>query len=201
MAAVDIGQQGQVVASEIATRRATPDDADELARLRGVMLLALDISTGSGGTHGDPHADHADPHADHAGVHAGAGAAADWHQACAAELRRRLAEPADAVAYVVDRPGEPGRLAASGIGLVRHGLPAPSRFDTRSGYVLSVCTDPEFRGRGFATAIMTSLLGWFTAAGIVKVNLHASQFGVEIYRRLGFTEPRYPELTWRLPPS
>lgn len=81
------------------------------------------------------------------------------------------------------------------------GLPAPSRFDTRSGYVLSVCTDPEFRGRGFASAIMTSLLEWFTAAGITKVDLHASQFGVEIYRRLGFTEPKYPELTWRLPPS
>lgn len=171
------------MASEVVTRKATPDDADELTRLRGVMLLALDISI------------------DHSAEHAGRTGGADWHQACAAELRRRLADPGEAVAYVVDRPGEPGRLAASGIGLVRRGLPAPSRFDTRSGYVLSVCTDPEFRGRGFASAIMTSLLEWFTAAGITKVDLHASQFGVEIYRRLGFTEPKYPELTWRLPPS
>lgn len=65
--------------------------------------------------------------------------------------------------------------------------------------LLSVCTDEQFRGHGYATAIMSALLDWFKTDGITRVDLHASQFGIEIYRKLGFCEPKYPELTWRLP--
>jgi GNAT superfamily N-acetyltransferase len=122
-----------------------------------------------------------------------------WREACAAELRNRLAD-GGAVAFVVDRGrAEPGRLVASGIGLIHRGLPGPTSRDPRSAYVLSVCTDEPFRGRGYATAIMTALLDWFKTDGITRVDLHASQFGIEIYRKLGFCEPKYPELTWRLP--
>ena len=96
-------------------------------------------------------------------------------------------------------PGVHGRLAASGIGLVRRELPGPLWLDGRVGYVLSVCTDEAFRGRGYATAIMSSLLEWFRGEGIRKVDLHASPFGIEIYRRLGFVEPVNPELSWRDP--
>jgi len=46
---------------------------------------------------------------------------------------------------------------------------------------------------------MSALLDWFKTDGITRVDLHASQFGIEIYRKLGFCEPKYPELTWRLP--
>jgi len=44
-----------------------------------------------------------------------------------------------------------------------------------------------------------ALLDWFNAKGITRVDLHASHLGIEIYRKLGFSEPTYPELTWRLP--
>jgi ribosomal protein S18 acetylase RimI-like enzyme len=164
-------------------RGATPADAEELTRLRAVMLATLGV-------------DASDP---------------AWRDACVRDLRRRIADEALAVAYVVDRhpsraedPSGPrhaggGPLAASGIGLVRCELPAPGRPDGRSGYLLSVSTDEEFRGRGYATAIVTRLLEWFVARGVAVVDLHASQYGVQVYRRLGFIERAEPSLRWRAP--
>jgi GNAT superfamily N-acetyltransferase len=153
-------------------RRATPRDAEELTRLRGVMASALGIDA-----------------SDHR-----------WRAACLRDLRRRLGDDAHTVAYVVDRdPATPGLLAACGVGLIRQEMPAPHRPDGRIGSVVSVCTDEEFRGRGYATAIVTRLLDWFTEQGVARVDLNASPFGVEVYRRLGFAEPPNTALTWRLP--
>jgi ribosomal protein S18 acetylase RimI-like enzyme len=164
-------------------RRATPADAEEMTRLRGVMLAALAVDT-------------ADPL---------------WREASVRDLRHRMADETSAVGYVVDRhddrvdlSGPPhaaggGRLAACGVGLVRCELPAPGRPDGRSGYLLSVCTDEEFRGRGCATAIVTRLLEWFVARGITVVDLHASHYGVGVYRRVGFVERAEPSLRWHSP--
>lgn len=124
----------------------------------------------------------------------------EWEAACTADLERRLADESLAVGFVIDRdPAAPGELAASGIGLVRYELPSPGRVDGRSGYILSVCTADEFRGRGYATSIMRALMQWFDERGVTKLELHASPFGVEIYRRLGFVEPRGAALTWSRP--
>ena len=159
------------VAASVLTRKATPADAEELTRLRGVMQESMGFDASG----------------------------EQWRAACAAELRRRLAGEGDGdgdfVAFVVEQE-TPGRLAAGGVGIIRHGLPAPGRLDGRSGYVSSMCTDEAFRGRGYATAIMARLLEWFTQQDITTVDLHATPYGIEIYRRLGFTEPRYPALTW-----
>lgn len=158
---------GMDLATSVLTRNATPADAEELTRLRAVMQQSMGFDV----------------------------AGEQWSAACVEAFRNRLASDADFVAFVVEQE-VPGRLAASGAGIIRHGLPVPSRLDGRSGYVSSMCTDEQFRGRGYATAIMARLLEWFTQQDITAIDLNATPYGIGIYRRLGFTESRYPALTW-----
>jgi GNAT superfamily N-acetyltransferase len=155
---------------EPTVREATPADAEELTRLRAIMLRAMRI----------------DVRVDVPGD--------EWRAACVADFRLRLSRD-DAVAFVIDQE-VPGLLASCAIGLIRDGLPSPERLHGRTGVVLSVATDENYRGRGYATAIVSRLLGWFTERGITTVDLHATPYGLPIYRRLGFTEPRFPAMSW-----
>ncbi len=68
----------------------------------------------------------------------------------------------------------------------------------RVGYVANICTDREFRLRGYSRATLTALLDWMRSTGIQLVNLHASADGDHLYRSLGFTDPEETSLTLRL---
>ena len=96
-------------------------------------------------------------------------------------------------AFVVDDPGEPGRLAASGAAVVEQRLPTPHGPDGRIAYVQWVCTDPDHRRRGFARAVMDALLVWTRDQGVARVELHSSPDGRALYEELGFraTPPSY----------
>ncbi|WP_406402692.1 hypothetical protein OH805_25910 [Streptomyces sp. NBC_00879] len=88
-------------------RRATPDDAEELVRLRKVMQ---DSYLG--------------PHPD-----------VSWQPAAIETLRRRLADPdGDLTAFVVERPGG---LAACVVGTIEYRLGGPGNPHGVSGQVLS----------------------------------------------------------------
>jgi GNAT superfamily N-acetyltransferase len=157
-----------------APRLATVADVDELVRLRAVMMGML-------GELGEP----PEP---------------TWRDACTAFLHRALAT-GDAGALVVDDPATPHRLVACGVGTVTQRLPGPRTPNGRYGYIASMVTEPEWRGRGLATTIVAGLLDWFRARGIHKVDLHATAHGEPIYRALGFVEGPFPELRWRGPAS
>jgi GNAT superfamily N-acetyltransferase len=150
-------------------RPATVADVDELVRLRAVMMAAL------GEPDGGP-----------------------WRAACAAYLREALAART-AVARVVDDPAAPGRLVACGVGVVMRRLPGPHTLDGRIGHIASMVTEPPWRGRGLATAIMVGLVDWYRAEGVRRVFLHASEDGEAIYRGLGFAAGAHPELVLDLP--
>lgn len=111
-------------------------------------------------------------------------------------LRERLGD--DAMAVVVDHPAAGGRLIASGAGSIARRLPVPSNPSARVGYVQWVATDPEWRGRGLARAVMTELLRWFAARDVAIVELHTSEFGERMYRAMGFAEGPHPGLRLRL---
>jgi GNAT superfamily N-acetyltransferase len=53
-------------------------------------------------------------------------------------------------------------------------------------YILSMYTEPGFRGRGVATRIVREMIRWSRARRYGRVLLHASRFGRPIYERLGF---------------
>ncbi|MEU7561984.1 GNAT family N-acetyltransferase [Streptomyces eurythermus] len=152
-------------------RRARPEDAGEVLRLRQVMIDSL---WGDGGD-----------------------AAAGWQSESLPGLRERLAgDDGDFAAFVVDRPGRPGTLAALVAGTVEYRIGKPGNPLGRVGYVFSVATDPDARRRGYARACMEELLAWFRARGAGHVLLNASPEAEPLYTALGFA--RDPDPSMRL---
>jgi len=151
----------------IEVRRGTPDDADELMRLRVVMLSSM-----PGATAPEP---------------------GPWLPAGADVLRRQLADPADRLAaFVVDRPD--GGLAACVVGAIDERLPGPRGPSPFRGYVYNVATDPAYRRRGYSRACMRALLAWYTARDVLVVDLKASPDGEPLYASLGFARTKDPAM-------
>ena len=70
--------------------------------------------------------------------------------------------------------------------------PRPGRFTAAHlPYILSMFTEPAYRGRGVATALVVQMLRWIDRRGYrSRVYLHASRFGRPVYARLGFRDGR-----------
>ena len=155
----------------VTARQATVEDAEELTRLREVMISSL-----------APITDHA------------------WRELCVEAFRDALADPDGPLqAFVTDAPDEPGVLAASSVGVIQQRLPGPSNPSGMTGYILSVATDERYRRQGHARAVVTATIDWMRDCGVPRVDLHASDDGEALYRDLGFQEPRGLALTAWLP--
>ena len=81
---------------------------------------------------------------------------------------------------------ESGRvIAGGGVVIVRWpGYPRSSR--PRRAWILNMYTEPEYRRRGIARQLMTTMLDWCRAEGFPAVSLHASSEGRPLYEQLGF---------------
>jgi ribosomal protein S18 acetylase RimI-like enzyme len=146
-------------------RRAVPEDAEEVLRLRQVMLDSLASAAGS----------------------------TDWHMESLPTLRAALAEPdGDFGAFVVDRPERAGTLAALVVGTVEYRIGRAGNPLGTVGYVFSVATDPDARRRGYARACMDALLEWFRARGVRQVQLTTSPEAEPMYASLGFAPKPNP---------
>ncbi|MEV5526961.1 GNAT family N-acetyltransferase [Streptomyces prunicolor] len=151
-------------------RRAAPDDAAELLRLRQVMIDALPGS--------DP--------------------GTDWHAESLPTLRKRLASDEDFGAFVVDHPERPGALAALVVGTIEYRIGKAGNPHGKVGYVFSVATDPDARRRGYARASMDELLAWFRGRGARRVHLTASTEAEPLYASLGFVPKPDPLMELKL---
>ncbi|MEU2111776.1 GNAT family N-acetyltransferase [Streptomyces sp. NPDC019507] len=146
-------------------RPALPDDAEELVRLRAVMLAST-------ARQGPPET--------------------VWQAAAVETLRRRLADPeGDMAAFVVERPGG---LAACAVGTIEHRIGGPADPTGRTGYVFSVATDHDLRRRGHSRACVEALLGWFRARGVRRIDLRASAEAEPLYASLGFVRTPDPAM-------
>ncbi|MFE5400807.1 GNAT family N-acetyltransferase [Streptomyces sp. NPDC056580] len=140
-------------------RRAGPEDAAEVLRLRQVMIDSMALADRS----------------------------TDWHAESLPELRARLGEPeGDFAAFVVDHPERPGALAALVAGTLDYRIGRAGNPLGTVGYAFSVATDPDARRRGYARACMDTLLGWFRERGADRVQLTTSAEGAPLYASLGF---------------
>lgn len=155
-------------ALQTSIREGTRADIGEIVRLRRVMIESI---------HG-----HSDDR--------------DWQAGCAEQLTERIGTQ-DFVVMVVDHPSKPGHLIATGAGMISRRLPAPGNPSGRVGYIQSMITEADFRGRGIAHALFGRLMDWFDANGVTRIDLHASPDGARIYRKFGFTEGDSPELRFR----
>jgi GNAT superfamily N-acetyltransferase len=85
-----------------------------------------------------------------------------------------------------------GTAAASGCLWMRENQPRPGWQDEVLPYLLSMFTEPAYRGKGLATRIVREAIAWAKAHGYTRMTLHASRFGRKMYRDLGF------ERTWEM---
>lgn len=152
---------GETVFDELRARQATAADAVELTRLRAVMIETFSSI-------GDD----------------------SWRPLCISTFEKALSDPEGPLqAFVTDAPGEAGVLASCAAGVIMTRLPSPRNPRGRTGYILSVATDPRHRRRGHARASVSALLEWFHRCGIHQIDLNASEYAENLYRELGFAEP------------
>lgn len=104
-----------------------------------------------------------------------------------ARSRLRSGELVGWVAESVD-----GAVVGSGCVWFRPDQPRPGIHSLISPYILSMYTEPDWRGRGIATRIVRELLEDCRRAGYPNAELHASKFGRGVYGRMGF------ERTWEM---
>lgn len=155
-------------------RRATPEDAPEVLRLRQVMIDSVTSSR-------DP--------------------STDWHALSLPTLRERLARPDDLsdssgpfAVFVVDHPDRPDALVTMVAGTIEYRIGRSDNPHGRVGYVFSVATDPDARRRGYARACMEELLAWFKGQGAAQADLNASAEAEPLYESLGFVRKPDPSM-------
>lgn len=115
----------------------------------------------------------------------------EWAANAETLLREHLAS-GHMAAFVVE---DDGRVVSCGVGMVEQRLPGPRSPSGRWGYVQSMATDPDMRGRGYARAVFAALTEWFEGEGVTSVELHATEQGAPLYRSFGFAEPRHVALS------
>ena len=142
----------------VTARPARSTDAPELVRLRALMFESMGLDTSE----------------------------ASWRSKCEAHLVANLND-GDLIGAVVDVPDGSG-LAASGLAEVSRRIPSPGNPGGAYAYVSSFSTDPQWRRRGMAHAVMDLILGRLKELGVARVELHATPDGAELYRSFGFTE-------------
>lgn len=64
----------------------------------------------------------------------------------------------------------------------------------KRGYILNMYTITMYRKKGIAGMLLDKLIEEAKNLGLEYVHLHATNDGIEIYRKRGFKEPHFPEL-------
>ena len=98
--------------------------------------------------------------------------------------------------WVIEQDARP----AAGIGMMVLDWPPhpyhPS--DSRRAYILNVFVEPEYRGKGFATALVKTAQKEASERGIAFMVLHASPQGRPLYEKLGWKPTT--EMSFSIPP-
>ncbi|MFD5738534.1 GNAT family N-acetyltransferase [Streptomyces massasporeus] len=156
----------------VPVRRAVSADAPELARLRRLSLTCPAV-----------------PWTRPRDVPDG-----PWVEECQKVFVAMLDGPDTVAAFVVD--AAPGRLASCAVGLLLPRFPGPGSSKPFNGDISTVATEPEFRRRGYARAVMTGLIDWMAVRGCKRISLTASSEGEPLYASLGFVYDE-PRMIWR----
>jgi len=88
-----------------------------------------------------------------------------------------------------------GTVVGSGAVWLQPVQPRPGALSgTEAPYIMSMYTEPAFRGRGVATQLVGSMIEWSRRRRYARITLHASAQGRPVYLRVGFeasNEMRY----------
>lgn len=81
---------------------------------------------------------------------------------------------------------ENSRPVAGGAVVISPWPAHPYDLACRRATILNVYTDPAYRRRGLARALMQTMIDWCRREGFARVTLHASDEGRHLYESLGF---------------
>jgi GNAT superfamily N-acetyltransferase len=95
----------------------------------------------------------------------------------------RLLNRGELVGWIAERGG---RAVAGGCVWLRPQQPRPGAKRDVQPYLLSVYTEPEFRGRGLASRVAKAAIDWCRRSGFPGLVLHASSMGRRVYAKLGW---------------
>ena len=98
-------------------------------------------------------------------------------------MRQMLRERRLKVWVAVDRTGT---IVGSGAVWLADAQPRPLEPQPYRPYLLSMFTEPAYRGQGVATAIVRAAVDYARRRGYSRITLHAAPMGRRVYRRLGF---------------
>ncbi len=111
---------------------------------------------------------------------------AGWISAATAYISEGLAGGSLFGTVVED---DDGRLVSCGLIEFKRRVPSPWNPSGTYGYVSSMSTDPDWRRRGCARAVLDELLREARRRGVQRVELHATPDGAPLYRAVGFVSP------------
>ncbi len=97
-------------------------------------------------------------------------------------------------AFIAVAPG--GQPVASGAVWLRERQPAPARLGPYLPYLMSMYTDPAWRGKGIARRIVAASIAWCRTRGYHGMSLHAAPKARRLYEGLGWTRTREYSITW-----
>ncbi len=106
-----------------------------------------------------------------------------WEADSVCRIKARMG--GDLLGWVIEGD-EDDELAATALVNIWQRLPRPGISGDDSAYVQWVSTDPRYRRRGYARALMAALMDDCGTRGIEVVELHASPYGEPLYADLGY---------------
>ena len=83
-----------------------------------------------------------------------------------------------------------GKVAGSGCIWIREEQPRPTNPRLEFPYLMSMCTEKEFRRKGVAKLILKRALKWCRVHKYERIILHASDEGRPLYEKFGFEATR-----------
>jgi GNAT superfamily N-acetyltransferase len=98
---------------------------------------------------------------------------------------RRLIRNHEMIVFVARRKGQNKILASGGLWLTQV-QSRPMNVSGKTAYLLSMYTDPKYRGHGLASRIVQAATIWCKQNGYPDIVLHASPMGRRIYGKFGF---------------
>ena len=98
-------------------------------------------------------------------------------------FKRRLGK--ELIAFVARAEG---RLVAAAYLLIIEKPANPFLPNGLDSEVLSVYTEPEYRGKGICSTLMTNMIEYSKEHGLSRIDLVATSDGYPIYKKLGFED-------------
>jgi GNAT superfamily N-acetyltransferase len=86
------------------------------------------------------------------------------------------------------------KLVSTAIGTLDVGVPNPHCPTGRAVRLANVVTLPEYRGLGYATALVLDVIAWARIVQADRVDLGATPDGQRIYEKLGFSVASAPRM-------